>query len=156
MTFGVSSGRHTVALQLAGHRSSVSEVFAPPGEAVAVDVTLEPEPQVTKSGDQGAPLLSLRTWKWVGVGAAAAGLAAGVPLLILDGQQTCTRDAAGAQCPEVLDTSAVGIGLTCAGAAASIAAAVLFYLDAQSVPRRVAVLPAGPRRSAGASAAFAF
>lgn len=85
--------------------------------------------------------------KWLTLGVAVAGVAAGATLLVLDGRKTCdTPD--GMLCPEYMDTLAGGAALTAAGGAAAAAAGALFYLDSRDQAsgeeaRSVSVAPNG-------------
>ncbi len=91
--------------------------------------------------------------RWVSLGVTVAGLAAGIPLIMVDGQKTCdTPD--GVLCPEYMDTMAGGAALTAVGGAAAVAAGVFFYLHARddAPARQASVTPWVGPGGAGARA----
>ena len=97
----------------------------------------------------------MRWAKWVGLGVAAGALAAGITLLVLDGQGTCDLPE-GVRCPGTYDTQGAGIALTAVGGAAAAGAVVLFVLDARHQKQRMAILPLGPAGSGGLTALLRF
>lgn len=151
MAFGVAAGRHTVTLQLAGYRLSVHEVQVRPGATAVVEARLEREPE---PGTQPAPgFFSARVFKWVALGVGAAGLASGIALLALHGQETCDRPHDFYRCEEVRDTLAPGVALTVVGALAAGAAAYLFYRDRHTTN---SVAPAAVYRGLGVNATLRY
>jgi hypothetical protein len=91
-----------------------------------------------ESAARGRGFFSARVFKWLSLGAAIAGLAAGIPLLVLDGRGTCETSVESQRCPEAYQTAAAGIALTAAGGLAAGAAGLFFYLDTR---------PGSPARS---------
>jgi len=97
-----------------------------------------------------------RVLKWVALGAAVAGLAAGITLLVLHGRGTCGDPGT---CPNRYNTLAAGATLTALGGAAAAASGVLFYLDARrprAERRAVQLTPSLTAGGAGLSAALRF
>jgi hypothetical protein len=68
-----------------------------------------------------------------------AGLAAGIPLTVIDGQPTCNKPDPKHACPEVYNTIGGGATLLALGVAGVAAAAPLFYLDYRSRHRKAVV-----------------
>lgn len=98
-------------------------------------------------------------WPWTALGLGIASLAAGIPLIILDGQGTCEAGV----CESTYNTMGLGLGLTIAGGAALVTSAVLFVLRARAKraseppPRNQAVvMPFVARHSAGVTAQMSF
>ena len=91
--------------------------------------------------------------RWVSLGVAVAGLAAGIPLIMVDGQKTCDTPE-GVLCPEYMDTLAGGAALTAVGGAAAVAAGVFFYLHAraEAPAEQISVAPWVGPAGVGASA----
>lgn len=104
--------------------------------------------------DTGPGFFSARVFKWVTLGAAVAGLAAGVTLIVLDGRGTCDAPE-GALCRQTYETMTPGIVLTALGGAAAVGSGVLFWLDARSSSRAALVPQLGPRQ-AGLAAVWVF
>jgi hypothetical protein len=80
-----------------------------------------------KPADEGPGFFSARVFKWITLGLAVGGLAAGVPLIVLDGRGTCDHD----RCPDTYHTMTPGIALAAVGGAAAVTSGILFYLDAR-------------------------
>lgn len=145
MAFGVSAGRHTVSVELEGHEVAAREVDLPPGKTTVLEVKLQPRAAVPAPPDRPAPgpgFFSARVFKWVTLGVAVAGLAAGISLIAIDGQPTCDESFPNMECPEVRDTLAAGAVLTALGGAAGLASGYLFYRDARDGGRSATVAPA--------------
>ena len=145
MTFGVSAGRHTVSVQLEGHTVAAREVDLAPGKLTVVELELVPTASTAPAApDRPRPapgFFSARVFKWVTLGVAVGGLAAGISLIVIDGQPTCDETFPNMECPEVRDTLAAGAVLTALGGAAGLASGYLFYLDARDGGRSAAVAP---------------
>lgn len=77
--------------------------------------------------DEGPGFFSARVFKWISLGLAVGGLAAGVTLIVLDGRGTCDQE----RCPDTYHTMTPGIALAAVGGAAAVTSGVLFYLDAR-------------------------
>jgi hypothetical protein len=154
MAFGVAPGRHTVTLQLAGYRLSVHEVQVRPGATAAVQARLEQEPPAP--AEPGSGFFSARVFKWVALGVGAAGLASGIALLALHGQETCDRQHDFYRCEEVRDTLAPGVALTVVGALAAGASAYLFYRDHHNKSTTNSVAPAAVYRGFGINATLRY
>jgi hypothetical protein len=81
-------------------------------------------PMVSASG--GSPAGSqetaprLRGWSWAAMGAGAAAIGAGIFLLSLDGNYTCTTTVVNDRCPRSYDTRGGGIALITGGALAAV------------------------------------
>jgi hypothetical protein len=107
--------------------------------------------------DSGGGFFSARVFKWITLGVAVAGLAAGITLIALDGTGTCDT-ATGGLCPERYETMAPGVALTAVGGAAAITSGVLFVIDARgsSSARSAAILPFAGRRGVGVAAHVSF
>jgi len=145
LSYGVSPGRHTVTVQLAGHRLSAHEVSAEAGGTVRVEALLEPDG--TAPAAAGGGPFSPRVLRWVTLGLAVAGLASGIPLLVIHGRDTCERQFG--ECPQQHNTLAAGVTLTAVGALSAGASALLFYFHARSQPAEEASLT--PRLEIGAA-----
>jgi len=145
MTFGVAAGHHTVSVELDGHEVSVREVDLAPGKLTLVELKLVPTgAAVPPPPDRPAPgpgFPFVRVFKWVTLGVAVAGLAAGISLIVIDGRPTCDESFPNMECPEVRDTLAAGAVLTALGGAAGLASGYLFYRDARD-GRSATVAPA--------------
>ncbi len=109
-------------------------------------------PPVDRAGKSGGSPYGLL--RWISLGVAVAGIAAGATLLALHGDKTCSTPE-GVLCPETYDTLSGGAALTALGAAAAASAGVFFYLHGKNErPTSAASLaPFGTRGGAGVSAA---
>ena len=67
----------------------------------------------------------LRAWSWVGIGAGVAALGAGIVLVKINGQGTCTTHETGELCPDHYTTRAGGFGLIGGGLLAAALGATL-------------------------------
>lgn len=131
MTYGVSPGRHTVAIQLSGHALDVHEVTVAPGATISVKAELRPSGDISASSarDDSSGLFSARVLKWVSLGLAVAGLSSGITLVVLDGRSNCETAHADHECRETYNTLAPGVALSVAGGLAALGSGYLFYLD---------------------------
>jgi hypothetical protein len=110
--------------------------------------------------DSGVTFFSARVFKWITLGVAVAGLAAGITLIALDGTGTCEAGTGGL-CPERYETMAPGVALTAVGGAAAITSGVLFVVDARggsssSSAGAAAILPYAGRHGVGIAAQLSF
>lgn len=158
MTFGVAAGRHTVSVELEGYAGAVQEVDLAPGKTTVVALRLE---RTIASAPPGVPargpgFLSARTFKWITLGAAVAGLAAGITLIALDGRGTCDESFPGMECAQVHDTMAAGAVLTALGGAAGVASGYLFFRDARDGRGNAAVVPTSLPGGLGLAAAWSY
>lgn len=93
-----------------------------------------------------SPSTSAFGWlKWVSLGVAVAGVAAGATLMFFDGRKVECGLPDDKLCPETYDTLAGGAALTAVGATAAAAAGVFFYLDSGNAEdtRSVSLNPSG-------------
>jgi hypothetical protein len=131
---------------------TIPEGLAAPAQAAAIPEE-EPEPGI--GGDSRA----MGIFKWVTLGVAVGGLAAGIPLIAIDGKKTCGAPE-GVLCPENYATMAPGVALTVVGGLSAVASTVLFVLHAKKERRRAlqatAVSPWLTGQGGGISAAFSF
>ena len=114
-------GEHQLVVSATGYLPATRTLRAVVGVHERIRVRLIPKPP------KSSPL---RTAGWVGIGAGAAAVAAGVALFAIDGRGVdCTGERAvpGGQCPKTLSTGAGAWTLTSAGAAAVIAGGYLLY-----------------------------
>ncbi len=113
---------------------------------------------VPRIKDKGPRTTWISAVKWVALGVAVAGLGAGIPLLVLDGEPTC--DAVGAdRCPGHYDTLELGIAATVAGGVAAAGTVVLFVLDARRQKKKTGAVGFKPlllQQGAGLSATIRF
>jgi hypothetical protein len=133
-------------------------VAGKPGDGIIVAggavASAGPVPAPPAEADTGPGFFSARVFKWVTLGVAVAGLAAGITLIVLDGRGTCDAPE-GALCRDTYETMTPGIVLTAAGGAAAVGSGVLFWLDARSTSRAALVPQLGPRQ-AGLAAVWVF
>ncbi len=160
LVYGVTPGEHTVEVRSKESGASRKyKVKVGPRRQVVIEAKLTPgatEPFTLATINSG-------TWKWVGLGLGIAGLGAGIPLIVLDGVQTCDPAADYFQCPEQYETMDLGVGFTVAGAVVLAGAALLFYLDADGAKaepeagdRKAGVTPWFGREAGGVSAVMNF
>lgn len=116
------------------------KVETPPTVGTAVP-PMSDQPPSTQREKKGFP------WRPVAIASLAAGIAGiavGIPLLVIDGEPTCSLPNPKTACPEVYNTVGAGATLLTIGVAGVAASGVLFYLDhrARTRPRStVMVLP---------------
>ncbi len=118
-------GKHDITLELADHIPAAIQVDAQAGMEVRRRVTLIP------AGGSG----TTRMLGWAAAGAGVAALAAGIVLMIIDGNGVgCTGDevtigATTRPCPERYETMAAGAVLAGLGGVALAGGGTLLYLD---------------------------
>ena len=134
------------------------EPTPPPPKAVeptppppkAVEPAPAPAPAQLRLTDGQTTEKKMFPWRWVGIASLVAGvvgLAVGIPLVVIDGNPTCTPPAGGDPrklCKEVYNTAGGGGTLLALGAAGAAAGAVLLYLDHRARNRalqHVSVVP---------------
>lgn len=111
----LAPGPHSVSARFPGHLESRKTIdVAGADEPQRFEVLLTKEPVIAPP----IPERPFRTWKWVTGGGAAAALIAGIALIAIDGDGTCSGD--NRECPERYDTAVpgilgVGLGLGLAG-----------------------------------------
>jgi hypothetical protein len=166
--FGVGPGVHTVALELEGHVLAVRSLRAAAGKTERLEVALE------KAGGEAAGKVggeggragatggggAVGVLKWVTLGAAVAGIAAGIALVVVDGREGCDRQYDKIACQKLTSTMAPGAALLAVGAAAGVTSGVLFWLDSKTTSgkgvKSTAIAPWVRDHSAGLGAAFSY
>jgi hypothetical protein len=157
MVFGVTPGRHTVSVRLAGHELSVHEVVAKADAVVRVDAQLERARDIAPAPRRGG-VFSVRTFKWVTLGVAVAGLASGIALIALHGREDCDKTLDHYVCPRRFESLAPGVVLAAVGGLSAAASITLFYRDSGRGSREpaAALVPTGFRGGAGLSALLTY
>lgn len=127
------------------------------GEGLIIPSSPRAGPPPTDGG-----FFSARVFKWVTLGVAAACLASGITLLVLDGRGSC-GDTGTHRCPETYNTLVPGAVLTAAGGLAAGGSGFLFYWDRRqrSARERASVAAAlvpwlHPGSAAGLSAVVSY
>ena len=160
MVYGVTPGMHTVKVR--SKKDGVSRTYR---VKVGARRQVLVEADLVRGGSKPVSFSGIKagTWKWVGLGLGLAGLGAGIPLIVLDGMQTCDPAEGYFQCPEQYDTLDIGVGLTVAGAVVLAGAGLLFFLDAagardepEAGARKAGVSPWLGREAGGVTAVLSF
>ncbi len=139
---------------------SPEPVRPPPIEQPPVTSKVSPmQPQAAQPPTLPTPGKERRKvpWRILGfssLGLGIVGLAAGIPLLVIDGRPTCSAADPTHQCPDLYNTAAGGAALVAIGVIGLIGAVPLFYLDYRERNRGLTSLRLDATPSSGSLASL--